>query len=300
LKPSSCAARLLVAQSDNALSNAWNTCDVRAISLAEVRRPLDPIAEVAPVVRARLEALGIAFVEDDDPGLPGPSQTAALELTSGAQFAFEHFYAHPASFIAVRAERGASPAGTPRGARDAPSDVLTLHGSGVARIPARACAWVLVTGPRNEAIVPVVIPFRGSFAQSDTAVLPSRVWNGVPLAAFEACPSRLGSDRVRRMRSAVRAASTLATTTWPGATRQRVWSPTALGGTVGASLAVHGFRLPPRHRPTGIQPTNCEPCWPVSFAAAWYAPRLPSRGPADAKLPLLALSASTKSGRSES
>jgi hypothetical protein len=82
---------------------------VRQISVAEVRRPLEPIAEVAHDVRVRLEAIGIAFVEDDDPGLPGPSQTAAVELASGLQFAFEHFYTHQASSVTVRAELGASP-----------------------------------------------------------------------------------------------------------------------------------------------------------------------------------------------
>jgi hypothetical protein len=74
----------------------------------EVRRPLEPVGEVAASVRTRLEGAGIVFVEDDDPGLPAPSQTAAVELESGSQFAFEHFYAYGnGTIVVVRAQPGA-------------------------------------------------------------------------------------------------------------------------------------------------------------------------------------------------
>lgn len=79
---------------------------VRQLALDEVRRPLDPIAEVRTTVRAKLEARGIAFEEDEDPGLPGPSQTAAVELANGSQFAFEHFYDLEDCGVVVRAKPG--------------------------------------------------------------------------------------------------------------------------------------------------------------------------------------------------
>lgn len=44
----------------------------------------------------------------------------------------------------------ATMAGTRGATREAPTDVLTLRGAGVARISPRACPWVLVTGPRSD------------------------------------------------------------------------------------------------------------------------------------------------------
>jgi hypothetical protein len=82
---------------------------IRQIAQHEVLRPLEPIAEVASTLRDRLEALGVNFVEDDDPGLPSPSQTAAIELGDGTQFAFEHFYDYGERLIVVRARPGSVP-----------------------------------------------------------------------------------------------------------------------------------------------------------------------------------------------
>jgi hypothetical protein len=80
---------------------------LRQLGSDEIQRPLEPIAEVRVVVRTRLENLGVIFVEDDDPGLPSPSQTAAIELANGSQFAFEHFYAFEDCGLVVRATPGA-------------------------------------------------------------------------------------------------------------------------------------------------------------------------------------------------
>jgi hypothetical protein len=85
---------------------------IRQIDDAEIRRPLVPIGEASSRLRHRLETAGVVFRPDDDPGLPGPSDTAAVELSSGTQFAFEHHHAHPEDFVLVRSERGSGgPAG---------------------------------------------------------------------------------------------------------------------------------------------------------------------------------------------
>lgn len=80
--------------------------DMRSIEGEEIRRPLVPIAEASSHLREYLEQVGLTFQPDDDPGLPGPVDTAAIELTTGTQFAFEHHHAHPANFVVIRAERG--------------------------------------------------------------------------------------------------------------------------------------------------------------------------------------------------
>ena len=73
---------------------------------SEIRRPLLPIAEASPRIRDIVEHSGIVFRADDDPGIPGPSDSAVIELPSGTQFAFEHHHGHPDDFVVVRAERG--------------------------------------------------------------------------------------------------------------------------------------------------------------------------------------------------
>jgi len=85
---------------------------VRQVSeSAELHRPLEPSGQVVVAVRGRLESLGIEFEEDPDPGLPSPSQWAAIELESGVQFAFEHFYMYSPDQLTVRSEPGSvSPA----------------------------------------------------------------------------------------------------------------------------------------------------------------------------------------------
>lgn len=56
---------------------------MRQIEDAEIRRPLVPIGEASSRLRQRLESIGVVFRPDDDPGLPGPSDTAAIELSTG-------------------------------------------------------------------------------------------------------------------------------------------------------------------------------------------------------------------------
>ena len=82
---------------------------MRQLTRTEFRRPLDPIAAVSGALRGRLEALGVVFGEDDDPGLPSRSQTAAVELAMGVQFAFEHFFDYGDGDITIRSEHGATP-----------------------------------------------------------------------------------------------------------------------------------------------------------------------------------------------
>jgi hypothetical protein len=79
---------------------------MRQIEDSQIRRPLLPIAEASSRIRELVERFGIAFRADDDPGLPSPADTAAVELASGTQFAFEHFHGHPEDLVVVWAERG--------------------------------------------------------------------------------------------------------------------------------------------------------------------------------------------------
>jgi hypothetical protein len=79
---------------------------LRQIDDIVIRRPLVPIGEASSRLRQRLERLGVVFHPDDDPGLPGPTDTAVVELFSGTQFAFEHHHAHPGDFVLVLSERG--------------------------------------------------------------------------------------------------------------------------------------------------------------------------------------------------
>ena len=79
---------------------------VRQLEWDEIRRPLLPVADARSVVRDQLERLGIRFEEDDDPGLPSPAQSAAIQLEDGVQFAFEHHYTYGERRVTIHAEPG--------------------------------------------------------------------------------------------------------------------------------------------------------------------------------------------------
>lgn len=79
---------------------------MQQIGDADIRRPLIPVGEASSRLREHLELAGVVFGPDEDPGLPGPSDTAVVELAGGTQFAFEHHHEHPENFILIRAERG--------------------------------------------------------------------------------------------------------------------------------------------------------------------------------------------------
>jgi hypothetical protein len=85
------------------------TARIRQLREEEVRPPLLPAGEATSILRSKLEARGVAFRPDSDPGAPGPNVWAAVELEDGTQFAFEHFYNE--DFVSVRAQPDAmSPA----------------------------------------------------------------------------------------------------------------------------------------------------------------------------------------------
>jgi hypothetical protein len=73
---------------------------------SNVHRPLEPIGEVTAAIRDLLERSGIDFKEDPDPGLPSPCTSTAIELSSGVQYAFEHFYIVQRDQLTVRSEPG--------------------------------------------------------------------------------------------------------------------------------------------------------------------------------------------------
>jgi hypothetical protein len=111
------------------------TSPMRQVDGSEIRRPLVPIAEASVGLRDALERVGVVFEPDDDPSLPGPSDTAAVELQTGTQFAFEHFHTHPACFIVVRAERGPGQPG------DRVAELLTATGFDRALIGRVEASW---------------------------------------------------------------------------------------------------------------------------------------------------------------
>jgi hypothetical protein len=103
----------------------------RQLEPNEIKRPLEPIAYAPAALRERLEKLGLQFAEDHDPGLPSPSQAAAIELDNSSQFAFEHFYSYGERLVGIRARPGAlSPAEKLRELQDA----LGLHDIPVAHV----------------------------------------------------------------------------------------------------------------------------------------------------------------------
>lgn len=76
---------------------------MRQLAEHDMGRSFEDIAQVAPSVRPALELLGVVFAENSHGWEAGPTQWAALALEDGTQYLLIHHYAHPESFVDVRA-----------------------------------------------------------------------------------------------------------------------------------------------------------------------------------------------------
>ena len=75
---------------------------MRQLAAHDMGRGFEDIAQVAPSVRPALELFGVVFAENryDE---AGPTRWARLALEDGTQYLLIHHYAHPESFVDVRA-----------------------------------------------------------------------------------------------------------------------------------------------------------------------------------------------------
>jgi hypothetical protein len=64
----------------------------------------EPVATLSRDARTALEAVGVEFLEETgDFGEPGPTQWAVAALSDERRYLLVHHYAHPASFVELRA-----------------------------------------------------------------------------------------------------------------------------------------------------------------------------------------------------
>jgi hypothetical protein len=110
---------------------------LRQLASEEVRGSFEPAADLASSVRDVLEHAGVAFIEETEFDGPGPTQRAAVALDDGRQYLLVHHYAHPESFVELRAPAGH---GSPAEVTDRFIAALTL--------PAAVVTWVAETWPR--------------------------------------------------------------------------------------------------------------------------------------------------------
>jgi hypothetical protein len=110
---------------------------LRQLSSDEVRGAFEPAAALASSVREVVEQAGVAFIEETEFDEPGPTQWAAVALDDGRQYPLVHHYAHPASFVELRAPME----------HRSPADV-TDHFLAALTLPAAVVTWVAEAWPR--------------------------------------------------------------------------------------------------------------------------------------------------------
>ena len=108
---------------------------IRQLDEAQVHYVFEPIAWAKQDMRTRLEQMRIVFREEDDPDAAGPAEWAAIELSSGAQFVFQHHYTQPGEPIEVHSPRGD---GTPV---DRVNELLSALGATMADVEYVSDGW---------------------------------------------------------------------------------------------------------------------------------------------------------------
>jgi hypothetical protein len=116
---------------------------LRQLSRRDVRGWFEPAADLAPPARSAAERAGITFAEEREFDNPGPTQWAAVELEDGSQYLLVHHYAHPDSFVELRARPGSW---TPREAAERFAGALGLEPEAILHVqlgwPGGTIGWM--------------------------------------------------------------------------------------------------------------------------------------------------------------